>query len=89
MSDQASPDRPQAPGISLPSSSSSGPRADRPADRPENDLIDWRDGAEASVQDVLEGLHLDSCAPSTSAIDSDNVDSEGLPPPLQPQVFAG
>ncbi|KAJ8280330.1 hypothetical protein GJAV_G00053290 [Gymnothorax javanicus] len=24
-----------------------------------------------------------------SAIDSDNVDSEGLPPPLQPQVFAG
>ncbi|MCI4390604.1 hypothetical protein PGIGA_G00124530 [Pangasianodon gigas] len=87
MSDQASPDRPQAPGISCPSSSSSrsGPRADRP----ENDLIDWGDGGEASVQDVLEGLRLDSCAPSTSAIDSDNVDSEGLPPPLQPQVFAG
>lgn len=87
MSDQASPDRPQAPGISFSSSSSSrsGPRADRP----ENDLIDWGDGVEASVQDVLDGLHLDSCTPSTSAIDSDNVDSEGLPPPLQPQVFAG
>lgn len=87
MSEQESPDRPQARGVSLPSSSAprSGPRADRP----ENDLIDWRDGAEASVQDVLEGLHLDPCAPSTSAIDSDNVDSEGLPPPLQPQVFAG
>lgn len=87
MSDQASPDRPQAPGIFPPSSSSSrsGPRGDKS----ENDLIDWRDGVEASVQDVLEGLHLDSHAPPTSAIDSDNVDSEGLPPPLQPHVFAG
>ncbi|KAK3513131.1 hypothetical protein QTP70_003769 [Hemibagrus guttatus] len=88
MSDQVSPDRPQAHGVSYPSSSSSrsGPRADRS----ENDLIDWGDGVEASVQDVLEGLNLkDSCAPSTSAIDSDNVDSEGLPPPLQPHVFAG
>lgn len=87
MSDQRSPDRPQAPGIAFPSSSStlSGPIVDRP----ENDLIDWRDGVETSVQDVLEELHLDSCAPSTSAIDSDNVDSEGLPPPLQPHVFAG
>ncbi|KAM9440135.1 RAB guanine nucleotide exchange factor (GEF) 1, like [Clarias gariepinus] len=89
MSDQASPERPQARGISLPppSSSRSGPRADRP----ENDLINWNDevGVEAPVQNVLEGLHLDSGAASTSAIDSDNLDSEGLPPPLQPQVFAG
>lgn len=87
MSDQASPDRPQAPGMSFPSSSSS--RSGPTADRPENDLIDWGDEVEASVQDDLEGLQLDPCAPSTSAIDSDNVDSEALPPPLQPQVFAG
>lgn len=87
MSDQGSPDKPQARGVSFPlsSASRSGPRAERP----ENDLIDWRDDVQPSVQDVLEGLHLDSCTPSTSAIDSDNVDSEGLPPPLQPQVFAG
>ncbi|KAF7692761.1 hypothetical protein HF521_010371 [Silurus meridionalis] len=87
MSDQASPERPQPSGISFPSSSSSqsGPRMGRL----ENDLIDWGDGVEAPVQDVLGGLQLDSSAPSTSAIDSDNVDSEGLPPPLQPQVFAG
>lgn len=88
MSDQASPDRPQVPGIFSPSTSSS--QSDARVDKSENDLIDWRDGVEASVQDVLEGLHLDSrAAAPSSAIDSDNVDSEGLPPPLQPHVFAG
>ncbi|KAL7851552.1 hypothetical protein AOLI_G00219080 [Acnodon oligacanthus] len=59
------------------------------AHRLENDLIEWKDGVEHSVQDVLEGLHLETRPSSSSAIDSDNVDSEGLPPPLQPQVFAG
>ncbi|XP_076837067.1 RAB guanine nucleotide exchange factor (GEF) 1, like isoform X2 [Brachyhypopomus gauderio] len=67
--------------------------------RPERDLIDWSDGMEHSVQDVLEGLQLETRSPETrppetrpqpaSTIDSDNTDSEGLPPPLQPQVFAG
>ncbi|XP_060730919.1 RAB guanine nucleotide exchange factor (GEF) 1, like [Tachysurus vachellii] len=87
MSDHVSPDRPQARGCSYPSSSSS--QSDPRAGRLENDLIEWGDGMEASVQDVLKELHLDSCTPSTSAIDSDNIESEGLPPPLQPQVFAG
>uniref|UniRef100_A0A8B9LDD1 Uncharacterized protein n=1 Tax=Astyanax mexicanus TaxID=7994 RepID=A0A8B9LDD1_ASTMX len=59
------------------------------AHRMENDLIEWKDGMERSVQDVLEGLQLETKPTATSAIDSDNVDSEGLPPPLQPQVFAG
>ncbi|KAL6467653.1 hypothetical protein MHYP_G00233300 [Metynnis hypsauchen] len=59
------------------------------AHRLENDLIEWKDGVEHSVQDVLEGLHLETHPSSSSTIDSDNVDSEGLPPPLQPQVFAG
>lgn len=59
------------------------------AHRMENDLIEWKDGMERSVQDVLEGLQLETKPTATSAIDSDNVDSEGLPPPLQPHVFAG
>ncbi|XP_072524613.1 RAB guanine nucleotide exchange factor (GEF) 1, like isoform X2 [Salminus brasiliensis] len=59
------------------------------AHRLENDLIEWKDGVEHSVQDVLEGLQLETRPTAASAIDSDNVESEGLPPPLQPQVFAG
>ncbi|XP_066508794.1 rab5 GDP/GTP exchange factor-like [Hoplias malabaricus] len=55
----------------------------------ENDLIEWSDGVERSVQDVLQGLNIETNTEPTSTIDSDNVDSEGLPPPLQPQVFAG
>ncbi|XP_029922800.1 RAB guanine nucleotide exchange factor (GEF) 1, like [Myripristis murdjan] len=65
----------------------------------ESDLIDWTDGVEHKVQDVLQRFPLETQTSSTaaatgtpaaaSAIDSDNVENDLLPPPLQPQVFAG
>ncbi|CAL9684047.1 unnamed protein product [Knipowitschia caucasica] len=60
----------------------------------ESDLIDWTDEVEQKVQSVLESFPPDlpkpaPAATSASAIDSENVENEGLPPPLQPQVFAG
>ncbi|XP_064159206.1 RAB guanine nucleotide exchange factor (GEF) 1, like [Anguilla rostrata] len=64
----------------------------------EADLIDWQSSVEHQVHDFLDQRPLEtppttsSPAPgpaSSSAIDSDNVDTERLPPPLQPQVFAG
>ncbi|KAM9318425.1 RAB guanine nucleotide exchange factor (GEF) 1, like isoform 1-T2 [Pholidichthys leucotaenia] len=66
----------------------------------ESDLIDWTDEVEQKVQRALESFPVDTQNPSatsvsgansaaSSAIDSDNVESELLPPPLQPQVFAG
>ncbi|XP_076139043.1 RAB guanine nucleotide exchange factor (GEF) 1, like isoform X2 [Alosa pseudoharengus] len=68
------------------------------ARRLERDLIDWCDGVEHSVQDVLDKFPLDgvTTAPSgaaaapadPTAIDSDNVENDKLPPPLTPQLFA-
>ncbi|KAI9538713.1 Rab5 GDP/GTP exchange factor [Dissostichus eleginoides] len=71
----------------------------------ESDLIDWTDEVEQKVQSVLESFppETETPAPPTasgtavsatavsaaSAIDSDNVENEHLPPPLTPQVFAG
>ncbi|XP_077397790.1 RAB guanine nucleotide exchange factor (GEF) 1, like [Festucalex cinctus] len=63
----------------------------------ESDLIDWTDEVEQKVQSVLDTLEAPGpsvvVAPpppaASSAIDSDNVESEHLPPPLTPQVFAG
>ncbi|XP_034085244.1 RAB guanine nucleotide exchange factor (GEF) 1, like [Gymnodraco acuticeps] len=66
----------------------------------ESDLIDWTDEVEQKVQNVLESFppETETPAPPTasgtavsaaSAIDSDNVENEHLPPPLTPQVFAG
>lgn len=65
----------------------------------ESDLIDWTDEVEQKVQSVLESFPPDmqnppaptasGSAAASSAIDSDNVENELLPPPLQPQVFAG
>ncbi|XP_010897260.2 RAB guanine nucleotide exchange factor (GEF) 1, like [Esox lucius] len=60
------------------------------ARRLESDLIDWRDG----VQGVLERFPLEthpaaSSMASSSAIDAENVENDLLPPPLQPQLFAG
>uniref|UniRef100_A0A3Q2DQI6 RAB guanine nucleotide exchange factor (GEF) 1, like n=1 Tax=Cyprinodon variegatus TaxID=28743 RepID=A0A3Q2DQI6_CYPVA len=56
----------------------------------ENDLIDWTDEVEQKVQSEMESFPLDGAASTaSSAIDSDNVENERLPPPLQPQVFAG
>ncbi|KAI1893717.1 hypothetical protein AGOR_G00126560 [Albula goreensis] len=65
------------------------------AQRLETDLIDWQSSVQHDVQDIMDQYPLDT-GPSTSsnattksAIDSDNVDNDRLPPPLQPQVFAG
>uniref|UniRef100_G3P6J6 RAB guanine nucleotide exchange factor (GEF) 1, like n=1 Tax=Gasterosteus aculeatus aculeatus TaxID=481459 RepID=G3P6J6_GASAC len=59
----------------------------------ESDLIDWTDEVEQKVQSVLESFPPEAQNPAAtaaaSAIDSDNVENEQLPPPLQPQVFAG
>lgn len=65
----------------------------------ESDLIDWTDEVEQKVQSVLENFPAETQNPTattasgtsatSSAIDSDNVENELLPPPLQPQVFAG
>uniref|UniRef100_A0A3B4WWI7 RAB guanine nucleotide exchange factor (GEF) 1, like n=1 Tax=Seriola lalandi dorsalis TaxID=1841481 RepID=A0A3B4WWI7_SERLL len=65
----------------------------------ESDLIDWTDEVEQKVQSVLESFPPETQNPTAttasgtsaapSAIDSDNVENELLPPPLQPQVFAG
>ena len=68
------------------------------ARRLERDLIDWCDGVEHGVQDVLERFPLEggaAAAPAPApapadptAIDSDNVENDKLPAPLQPQLFA-
>ena len=66
----------------------------------ESDLIDWTDDVEQKVQSVLESFPpevqnpaattaSETASAASSAIDSDNVENELLPPPLQPQVFAG
>ncbi len=64
----------------------------------ESDLIDWTDEVEQKVQSVLESFSPETQNPpattaaasaASSAIDADNVENELLPPPLQPQVFAG
>ncbi|XP_061074250.1 RAB guanine nucleotide exchange factor (GEF) 1, like isoform X2 [Conger conger] len=69
--------------------------------RREADLIDWQSGVEDQGHDSLGQCPLEAPPPSSapgpapgntntsSAIDSDNVDTERLPPPLLPQVFAG
>lgn len=62
------------------------------ARRLERDLIDWCDGVEHSVQDVLEKFPLDGTDAAATAdpttIDSDNVENDKLPPPLTPQTSA-
>lgn len=66
----------------------------------ESDLIDWTDEVEQTVQSALETFPLETHnstaakvsgtePAASSAIDSDNVENELLPPPLTPQVFAG
>ncbi|TRY89081.1 hypothetical protein DNTS_009803 [Danionella cerebrum] len=55
----------------------------------ETDLIEWREGQEISVLGMLEGAPARTQSSSTFTIDSDNIGSDGLPPPLQPQKFAG
>lgn len=63
----------------------------------ESDLIDWTDEVEQKVQSILESFPAEtgtsvasgSMPAAASAIDADNIENEHLPPPLQPQVFAG
>ncbi|XP_036165173.1 rab5 GDP/GTP exchange factor isoform X10 [Myotis myotis] len=57
----------------------------------EKDLIDWTDGIAKKVQDIVEKCPLEIKPPNQSlaAIDSENVENDKLPPPLQPQVYAG
>lgn len=62
----------------------------------ESDLIDWTDEVEQKVQSILESFPAETqptaasetASGAASAIDAD-IESELLPPPLQPQVFAG
>ncbi|KAJ8342944.1 hypothetical protein SKAU_G00328720 [Synaphobranchus kaupii] len=54
----------------------------------ESDLISWQESVEREVQEILEKYPLEIRTPA-SAIDSDNVENDRLPPPLQPQVFVG
>ncbi|XP_018587989.1 rab5 GDP/GTP exchange factor-like [Scleropages formosus] len=56
------------------------------AQKLERDLIDWQDGVEREVKRMLQKYPL-VVHPAVFAIDSDNTDSDLLPPPLQPQVF--
>lgn len=57
----------------------------------ERDLIDWTDGVAKEVQEIVEKypLEIKPSNPALAAIDSENVENDKLPPPLQPQVYAG
>lgn len=55
----------------------------------ETDLIEWSDGQELSVLGMLEGPPVKTHTSTTFTIDSDNIGGDSLPPPLQPQKFAG
>ncbi|XP_053313189.1 rab5 GDP/GTP exchange factor isoform X1 [Spea bombifrons] len=56
----------------------------------EKDLIDWTDEVTREVQDIVEKYPLDiKTSQPLASIDSENVEDDRLPPPLQPQVYAG
>uniref|UniRef100_A0A671L9X8 Rab5 GDP/GTP exchange factor-like n=1 Tax=Sinocyclocheilus anshuiensis TaxID=1608454 RepID=A0A671L9X8_9TELE len=52
------------------------------------ELAEWQDSVSREVQEILERYPLE-IKPRASAIDAENVENDRLPPPLQPQVFAG
>uniref|UniRef100_A0A8C1HRV3 RAB guanine nucleotide exchange factor (GEF) 1 n=1 Tax=Cyprinus carpio carpio TaxID=630221 RepID=A0A8C1HRV3_CYPCA len=54
----------------------------------ETELAEWQDSVAREVQEILERYPLE-IKPRASAIDAENVENDRLPPPLQPQVFAG
>ncbi|NP_957137.1 rab5 GDP/GTP exchange factor [Danio rerio] len=54
----------------------------------EAELTEWQESVAREVQEILERYPLD-IKPRASAIDAENVENDRLPPPLQPQVFAG
>ncbi|XP_031427455.1 rab5 GDP/GTP exchange factor isoform X2 [Clupea harengus] len=54
------------------------------------ELQQWEESVGRQVQGILERYPLELRPPPPApAIDSDNTDDDGLPPPLTPQVFAG
>ncbi|XP_048468676.1 rab5 GDP/GTP exchange factor-like [Rhincodon typus] len=55
----------------------------------EKDLIDWSEGVTRDVEDIIEKypLEIKPRGQPVAAIDSDNVENDKLPPPIQPQVF--
>ncbi|XP_071994339.1 rab5 GDP/GTP exchange factor isoform X1 [Engystomops pustulosus] len=57
----------------------------------EKDLIDWTEEVTRDVQDIVEKypLHIKANSQALASIDSENVEDDRLPPPLQPQVYAG
>ncbi|XP_057241500.1 rab5 GDP/GTP exchange factor isoform X1 [Malurus melanocephalus] len=57
----------------------------------EKDLIDWTDGITKEVEEIVEKypLEIKPKSQALAAIDSENVENDKLPPPLQPQVYAG
>lgn len=52
------------------------------------DLISWTDCVKREVNNILEEYPLEILQQRVSAIDAHNVDSDHLPLPLTPQVFA-
>ncbi|XP_051540386.1 rab5 GDP/GTP exchange factor-like isoform X4 [Myxocyprinus asiaticus] len=54
----------------------------------QTELAEWQDSVAREVQEILERYPLE-IKPRASAIDAENVENDRLPPPLQPQVFAG
>lgn len=95
MSGASSPSGPKA--TSSGHSSQNGFRGQNHAAEPqreeprplETDLIEWSEGQELSVLGMLEGPPVRTHTSTTFTIDSDNIGGDSLPPPLQPQKFAG
>ncbi|CAL8365249.1 unnamed protein product [Lota lota] len=55
----------------------------------QQELVSWEEGVRREVQEILERYPLEVRPPPASAIDTENAETERLPPPLTPQVFAG
>ncbi|XP_075878574.1 rab5 GDP/GTP exchange factor [Nelusetta ayraudi] len=59
------------------------------AQRLQAELLSWPQGVQREVDNILEKYPLNVLPRRVAAIDGNNADSENLPPPLTPQVFAG
>ncbi|KAE8622697.1 hypothetical protein XENTR_v10005337 [Xenopus tropicalis] len=57
----------------------------------EKDLIDWTDDVTKEVKDIVEKypLNIKTASQALAALESENIEDDKLPPPLQPQVYAG
>ncbi|KAK3521595.1 hypothetical protein QTP70_014754 [Hemibagrus guttatus] len=53
------------------------------------ELQRWQEGVAHEVQDILDKYPLEIKRRASHTIDSENEENDRLPPPLQPQVFAG